>query len=71
MQQDRKQSHVLRAQSDTLNHVENEITKLEILTSGRVVHPKLNGCGTHMERILSVHDLFWLPVAIGKDRGRA
>ena len=29
-----------------------------ILTSPRIVHSKLNGCGTHMERIVSVHDLF-------------
>src|SRR6202011_4082871 len=30
-----------------------------ILRTGRIVHRKLIGCGTHMERIGSVHDLFW------------
>ncbi len=30
-----------------------------ILTTPRIVHSKLKGCRTHMERIVSVHDLFW------------
>jgi hypothetical protein len=30
-----------------------------ILNTVWIVHSKLRGCRTHMERIVSVHDLFW------------
>src|SRR4029079_19310889 len=33
------------------------------------VHPKLNGCGTHMEQIVSVHDLFRSGLAAIRSRG--
>ena len=34
------------------------ILKLAPLGAFRLFHPKLSGCGTHIEQIVSVHDLF-------------
>ena len=50
------------------------ILKLAPLAAFRLFHFKLNGCGTHMEQIVSVHDLFltgaakWARPRRGEDR---
>ena len=36
----------------------NSSVKRSFGATARFLHFKLNGCGTHMERIVSVHDLF-------------
>ena len=43
---------------------------LRVLAVLRLLHVKLNGCGTHMEQIVSVHDLFRrLSCGLGRSRG--
>ena len=36
-------------------------------TKAHLVHPKLSGCGTHIEHIVSVHDLFRVLVSISRE----
>jgi hypothetical protein len=38
--------------------VDHASSKWAAVAPGLAVHAKLKGCGTHIERIVSVHDLF-------------